>query len=514
MTTFRALKELGFVGLDTSTTEYRRYHNAAGQGRRTAGWFAPEAGPNAVIFADQAELIRRSRSAYRNNGWIKQGSKRHVANEVGAYIRPLFEFDNPEVKTALNKQWKKFVKHADADGVLNFYGQLALASLTRFSGAECFIRIRPRRMPQFPVPFQVQLLESEMVPTTLFKTMPNGNEVMYGIEFNRQNQKVAWHFYKYHPSDWTSLQAMGKNDINDTVRVPASLVIHHFEPERPGQCRGRPATVQSLVAAFEYQEYSDAERVRKKIKAHHTAFLERGEYPESDDFLYDPMTGKLLDGADDDQTNIEAGMYNVLNPGEKVKFPDGDVTGAGYSDYQYWEVLSQAAGFAQPYQIYSGDLRGMNDRLWRAITNEWYRMIDMGRDHLVVHQICEKVKDFFVDAMWLNNLVDMPDYENRRDDYLSVEWQPQARKFLHPVQDIQAKKLEKEEGFNSRSAIITEMGRDPENVDRQRAEDHERAEKLGLNMPLPMPGNQQQTPADDSADDNPDDQQTGDSEEQ
>lgn len=454
-----------------NAAETLRPHEAAGTGRRSLSWYSPEGGPNAILSGDLPELIRRSRAAYRNNGWIKQGITRHVSNEIGTHIRPLFQTKEETVKDGLNAKWPIFVKQADADGVLSFYGMLALASMTRRVAGECFIRIRPRRSSfGVEVPFQLQLLEPEMIPLSMNETRPNGNRVINGIEFNRRGQRVAYHVYNYHPYDWSTVDTR----VLQTVRIPARLIMHHYRPERPGQLRGRPDTVQSLVSAFDYHEYSQSELVRKKIKATHTAFLERSEYPEDDDWLYDPMTGKALSSVDDDQTTIQPGSYNVLMPGEKVKFADGDSTGQGYADFQKWQLLSMAAGFAQPYQIFTGDLQGMNDRLWRAITNEYYRAVDIDREHLAVHQVCEPTKNMFVDMCWLAGAVDMPEFESRHMEYKQVDWQPQGRRHLQPLIDVQAKVMEMDNGLNSRTATAADLGRNAEDIDAQQEIDDER----------------------------------------
>ena len=86
------------ISVLNTDTEWKRAHEAAGQGRRTLSWYSPEGGPNAILMSDLPDLIRRSRAAYRNNGWIKQGIKRHVANEIGTHIRPLFQTENEDVK--------------------------------------------------------------------------------------------------------------------------------------------------------------------------------------------------------------------------------------------------------------------------------------------------------------------------------------------------------------------------------------------------------------------------------
>jgi Bacteriophage capsid protein len=50
----------------------------------------------------------------------------------------------------------------------------------------------------------------------------------------------------------------------DTVRVPASEIIHLFRPLRPGQIRGEPWLARALVKLNELDQYDDAELVRRK----------------------------------------------------------------------------------------------------------------------------------------------------------------------------------------------------------------------------------------------------------
>ena len=71
--------------------------------------------------------------------------------------------------------------------------------------------------------------------------------------------------------------------------------------------------------------------------------------------------------------------------------------------------------------------------------------------------------------------------------------------YIHPVQDVQGKKMEVDAGFRSRSSVIGQQGDDPEQVDDERLADMDREKDLGLYVdPL---GNTQ--PSDGSAD-NPD----------
>ena len=73
-----------------------------------------------------------------------------------------------------------------------------------------------------------------------------------------------------------------------------------------------------------------------------------------------------------------------------------------------------------------------------------------------------------------------------------VTWAPQGWAYIHPVQDVQAKQLEVQSGFRSRSSVIVERGDDPEKVDDERAADRDREDELDLlpEMPEPATGDQ------------------------
>ena len=60
-----------------------------------------------------------------------------------------------------------------------------------------------------------------------------------GIEFDKLGRRVAYHLYRSHPNDGALAPMSGTGGIN-TVRVPASEIIHLFRPLRPKQIRGEP----------------------------------------------------------------------------------------------------------------------------------------------------------------------------------------------------------------------------------------------------------------------------------
>ncbi|MNC79656.1 hypothetical protein D3C75_1321920 [compost metagenome] len=58
---------------------------------------------------------------------------------------------------------------------------------------------------------------------------------------------------------------------------------------------------------------------------------------------------------------------------------------------------------------------------------------------------------------------------------------PQGWAYIQPVQDVQARRMEVQAGFASRSEMVLRTGYDAETVDAENAADLARATTLGLN---------------------------------
>ena len=58
---------------------------------------------------------------------------------------------------------------------------------------------------------------------------------------------------------------------------------------------------------------------------------------------------------------------------------------------------------------------------------------------------------------------------------------PQGWAYIQPVQDVQARRMEVQAGFASRSEMVLRTGYDAETVDTENAADLVRATGLGLN---------------------------------
>ncbi|PWK31767.1 lambda family phage portal protein [Pseudomonas sp. OV226] len=150
-------------------------------------------------------------------------------------------------------------------------------------------------------------------------------------------------------------------------------------------------------------------------------------------------------------------------------------------DFMRQQLMAAAAGTATPYEILTGDMRGINDRALRVVLNEFRRRLEQLQFSVYVHQLCRPVRAAWMDMAVLSGALVLDDYAQKRRHYLRTRWVPQGWAYIQPVQDVQARRMEVQAGFSSRSEMVLRTGYDAETVDLENAADLARATKLGLN---------------------------------
>lgn len=455
-------------------------YEGAGEGRRSTGWDAPDNGINSINTPALRNLRGRSRAAVRNDPYAFNVIDKRVSNLIGTGITPRPNTEDNALRKLLQLLWDDWVDESDADEHTDFYGQQALVARTVETSGECFVRLRPRRLDEgLAVPLQVQILAPEFVPHDKFETTRTGNAIRAGIEFNPDGKRVAYWMYLSHPRDGVSLNA----GYNQLVRVPASQVLHIFEPVEPGQLRGVPRLSPVLKRLRSLDNYDDAVLFRQEVANLFAGFISRPA-PDSGPMPRDPVTGEPLSFDRDGFTPmvaLEPGTMQELGPGEEVEFSKPPDAGNNYPDFMRQQLMAAAAGTGTPYEILTGDMREVNDRALRVVLNEFRRRLEQLQFGVYVHQLCRPIRAAWMDMAVLSGALVLDDYAKRRREYLRTRWVPQGWAYIQPVQDVQARRMEVQAGFASRSEMVTRTGYDAETVDAENAADNARAQALGLN---------------------------------
>jgi lambda family phage portal protein len=439
--------------------------------RRLRGWNPPLENINALVASGGPRLLARSRELVVSNGYAGNACETFAANLVGDGIKPSSLIEVGGLRDRVQKLWLAWSDEADADGLTDFYGLQAMVAREMFVAGECFVRLRPRRAEDgLVVPFQLQLLQSEMLPFEKTETAASGNPIRCGIEFDLIGRRVAYHFRRRHPGDSTDQGPV----IPETVRVPAEDVLHVYRPIDAGQIRGLPHIAPAMVRLFLLDQYDDAELDRKKTAAMFAGFITKTA-PE------EPMIGETE--ADPDGAaiaSLEPGTMQVLLPGEDVKFSSPADVGGGYEAFQYRTLLAVAASLGLPYHLVTGDTARANYSSLRAELVEFRRRIEQLQHGVVAHQLCRPIWARWMNAAVLAGALDLPQYAAAPGRHRAVQWIPPRWDWVDPLKDIQAQVLAIEAGLSSRRKAVEATGYDIEEIDRENAADAARAAGLGL----------------------------------
>ena len=452
-------------------------YEGAASGRRMSTWGMSTAGPSASIYSSLNSLRARSRELTRNDPLIDGGLDTLVSNIVGSGISPRWLIDDVELKRIIQALWSDWVPESDFDERSDFYGQEALACRSIIEAGEVFVRLRPRRYSDgLSVPLQIQVLEPDFVDETYNTIAPNGNEIRFGIEINKEGKRVAYWMFREHPGEafLTSLYQY------ERVRVPASQVLHIFKPLRPGQMRGRPWMASLIVLMHELNQFDDAELVRKKTAALFGGFLVKP--PDEEDDAPSPLGPR---GDDDEDGNavidLQPGTFPELPIGYDVRFSEPADVGGNYEAFTKRQERRAARGFGgMTYEKFTGNLEGVNYSSIRAGNLEFQRQCKQFIYQVMAHQFCRPIVSPWLEQAVLSGALNLSDYLKNRRKYTRVRWTIDGWPWVDPEKDLKAAKGLIRSGMSTRTIENAERGYDSEDIDAENASDNQRADQYGL----------------------------------
>lgn len=457
-------------------------YEGAKRQRRLSGWNPTRASMNQLISADGEELRARSRDLSRNNPYVASAKESFVASLVGVGIKPsILLKDNPNLKDDLQQSFRHWTDQCDFMGQTDFYGLQALVAHALFEAGECFIRFRSGNNNIDGVPFQIELLESEMVPYNKNHMADDGNQIINGIELDGNDRRTAYWFYSVYPGDpYYRIHPL------TYVRVPAEEVLHIYRPLRPGQMRGAPWITPSIVRLFNIDSYDDAELERKKLAAMYAGFITSGDPGD----MFDENTGTPgtawdgLNGTGVPQDGpfpvLEPGIIQSLLPGEAITFSNPAESGTSYEPWQYRQMLAISAGMGVPYMSTTGDNGKANYSSSRQSLVEFRNRLAQLQHSCMVFQMCLPIWRRWITEAVICGEVDIPDFATNRRKYLAVKWIPPRFDWIDPLKDLMAEKLAVDNGFKSRDDVIEESGFDPEETDRRIAASQKRVKDMNI----------------------------------
>src|SRR4029078_7743094 len=241
-----------------------------------------------------------------------------------------------------------------------------------------------------------------------------------------------------------------------------------------GQLRGISRFAAGIVKLFLLDQYDDAELDRKKVAAMHALFITT------------PAPTEQLDAAEggdenDERTiDLQPGQITMLEPGEEVQTSAPADVGQTYEPFQYRTLLQVSAALGLPYAYVSNDMLKANYSNSRLALLEFRRRIEAYQHAVIVWQLCRQVVATWMDTAVIAGSLNLPDYDQRRREYLACGWLPPKWDWVDPMKDARAEIEQIDACLKSRTQALAERGYDAEQVDNEIATDKAREKALGL----------------------------------
>lgn len=349
----------------------------------------------------------------------------------------------------------------DRHGLQNFYGLQTTAMNTIIDAGEVLIRRHRPANAGLSIPLQIEVLEPDYIDDSRWGRSLEGNEIREGIEYDADNNRIAYWLFTQHPGgEWRP----GTSPYN-SERVPADEIIHIFRVDRPGQTRGVSWFTPVAEKLLNLDDSEDAHLMRQKIAACFAAF-----HHTSPDGKSRPELGGML----------EPGVIMQIADDEDVTFSDPPEVG-DFETFQKGVLRSAAMGVGITYEALTGDLSGVNFSSARIGRLEMDRNVSRWQWLMMVPMFLQPFGNWFVEA-WAEVEQDeqfqVLIWENRRT--VRLTWVPPHRILVDPAREFTALREAVRSGFQSRQGVVRQLGVDPERLLQEQLQDKEEADRLKL----------------------------------
>lgn len=432
-----------------------RAYDGAMFGRRTDGWRATNASANVETKAALSTLRARSRDLTRNTWWGQRIKTVTVSHAIGTGILPKPNTGNKALDKRVKQAWRKWARHCDREGQLNFDGLLALATGCIVESGEVLahmIPVPPGSVERGVVPLELQLLEPDHLDASRDRVMMSGKDgdlpvvVDQGVEYDRSGKRRAYWVHPVHPG------ARGLVMPTASKRIDARDMLHVYKKERIGQGRGVPWLACTMLTGRDFADLQEAVVVKARIESCLAAFIKTNSTART---LAQATQSKDSAGNPRRIENFSPGMIAYLEQGEEVQ------TVAPSSSMQFEGVLRQtllalAAGAGLTYDQLTGDLTHANFSSLKAGKIEFRRIIEQFQYLTLVAMLLEPLWD-----RWVEMAIDAGILPPRAGGY-PVEWIMPANEPIDPIKEMQADILAVRSGRMTWAQFVLAWGIDPD----------------------------------------------------
>ena len=477
----------------------RVYQSARFPHRTTGFGSSGDSSADGELQSSLPQLRARSRQMIRDSAYAKRARAIVVNNVIGggmglqAQVQTTRDTPAEPVNSAIEAAWKLWTRaeQCHTGGAFCFPDLERAAMGQVFEAGEVILRKHAVAFGGSRVPLSLELVEPERLAHHLAQVGPidAGNELRMGVEVSKRFQRpVAYWIATEHPGD----KRYG-NPQRMYERVPASEIFHLRVVDRWPQTRGEPWLHTVLRKLDDMNEYSQAEVQAARDSAFYFGTIERDADPNGPPPLATEGAGTGVNEAAAPQYQIESGLIQELNPGEKFNYHAPNRPNTAIDPFLRYMLREVAAGVGVSYESLSRDysqsnysssrLSLLDDRdCWRVLQKWWVRVF---REPL--H------REWLQSAVFAGAVPQIPlqAYMGDRERYEAARFKVRGWSWIDPAKEVSAYKEAEKAGYITKSQIIEQTGNgmDFEDVVRERAREIEMLEdaEIVTDTVLPEP---------------------------
>jgi lambda family phage portal protein len=471
------LRDFGFVHRSEIRRSSRAYA-AAGMGRLTADWLTGATTIDHDIRAGMVAVRSRARDLSQNNEFARAYLRAVRKNVVGSegfalqvkamnYVagKPVADRLANSILENAFYDWSK-PEYATVTGKMSLRKAEEVIVETSARDGEQFVRIvRGKNLNKYGI--SLQLIEPDWIDEKYNAMLQNGNLVRMGVELNQWHKPVAYHVTQRNETAeiYGAIVASGSR-----VRVPASDMIHVFDPERADQTRGISWMTPSMLALHNLKGYVEAAVVNARVGASKMGFFRDptgagGEYQ-----------GDTVDDSGNMISSVEPGIFEDIGTKEfhayDPKYPDQQ-----FDPFMKSILRGISSGLGVSFSSLSNDLTDVNFSSIRAGLIEeretWKTL-----QSWFIESFLNRVYSEWLEMALMTGAVNLP--SAKFDKFNTPKWTGRRWSWVDPLKDVEAAKAAVAAGFKSATQIVNEAGGDIDDLYQEIQQEQALADEYGL----------------------------------
>lgn len=459
-----------------------RSYKGAEAGRLTSTWSRNPTTADAELLGSLRPLRARSREMARNSGYMQKFLtmvKDNVVGPNGVQMQAGVTRGNKPRKAyndAIEAAWRDWGRTCDRFGMHDWCELQRLMMSTCAEDGEILIELIVSESNRYRL--QIALLDPELLDVEHNVTRKDGSYIRMGIDFKEDGTRAGY-WLRDQSKDGRAYEV----DVFGGKKyrfVPVARMIHAFMPGRVGQSRGVPWAHSVMWRAHMQDGYEDAAVTAARIGASKMGFFKNATGSSYTGDKEDGDGSPLIDMA-------TPGTFEELPEGWEFQSFDPDYPHAQFDVFTKRMLQGIGAGLGVSYPTFANDLEGVNFSSIRAGVLEDREHWKALQRWLISH-VLRPIYEYWLEVAVSSGALTVngrPLDLQSMDTLKAASWQARRWPWVDPLKDINARKIEYEMGLISLSAIIREMGRDPEEVWSERTREAEILQTLGVVLGAP-----------------------------